>query len=85
MHLIIHSELATILFIALTANLSITGYVGGLLQSEPILKGKIVDEIRSAWSYNKYVAFQELNGIAVTAQDRAKIETGLNVTDDIIL
>jgi hypothetical protein len=71
-------------FIALTANLSITGYVGGLLQSEPILKGKIVDEIRSAWSYNKYVAFQELNGIAVTAQDRAKIETGLNVTDDII-
>jgi len=70
-------------FVALTTSLSITGYVGGILQSEPILKGKIVDEIRSSWSYNKAVASQELNDISVPSADRAKTETGLNVTDDI--
>lgn len=69
--------------VALTASLSITGYVGGILQSEPILKGKIVDEIRSSWSYNKAVASQELNDISVPVGDRNKTETGLNVTDDI--
>lgn len=75
-------------FIALTTSLSINGYVAGLVQPSIILKGKIVDESRSSWSYNKgVIASQTLNegggAIAVPSIDRAKITTGLNITGDI--
>lgn len=72
-------------FIALTASLQILGYSGGAQKIGTILKGTIIDEIRSSWSYNKgVISSQTLNTIPVTPpNERALIETGLNVTDDI--
>jgi len=72
-------------FVALTASLSLLGYAGGLQKVEPILKGIVIDEIRSSWSYNKgIISSQELNSVPVVpATERSLIETGLNVTTDI--
>ena len=75
-------------FISLTTSLSVSAYVLGALQSSIVLKGVVVDETRSAWTYNKgVVASQTLDegagAVTVPLADRAKITTSLSITSDL--
>jgi len=75
-------------FTALVANLTLGGYVGGLVQPSIILKGKIVDETRSVWTYNKgVISAQTLDEgagpVVVPVLDRDKTTTGLSITGDV--
>lgn len=75
-------------YIALEASLSVGAYVGGVLQTLPILKGKIVDETRATWVYNKSVASQTLDEgfgpASVPAINLLKTTTGLTMISDTI-
>ena len=75
-------------FLALTVDLSIGAYISSVLEDQPVLKGKAVDETRSTWSYNKGIissqTLDEGSGpVAVPSIDRAKTTTGLTITEDI--
>ncbi len=75
-------------FTALVANLTLNGYVGGLVQPSIILKGKIVDETRAIWTYNKGIissqTLDEGSGpVAAPVLDRDKTTTSLTITDDV--
>ncbi len=75
-------------FLALTVSLSIGAYISSVLESQPVLKGKTIDETRSSWSYNKGIigsqTLDEGSGPVVVAPvDRAKITTLLTITEDI--
>jgi len=75
-------------FTALVANLTLNGYVGGLVQPSIILKGKIVDETRAVWTYNKgVISAQTLDEgagpVVVPVLDRNKTTTSLSITGDV--
>ena len=73
-------------YVPVELNFSTSAYILSALQSEPILKGKIVDEIRSTWTINKNVSTQSIdedgNVTALNAADRNKTTTGLTITDN---
>ena len=75
-------------FLALTVSLAIGAYISSVLESQPVLKGKVIDETRSSWSYNKGIissqTLDEGSGpVSVPSVDRAKITTSLAITEDI--
>ena len=76
-------------YIPLENTLTVQAYVASVLQSQPILKGKVVDELRSTWTYNKVIASQTLteNGSATSLpiEDRDKTTTGLSITADAVI
>ena len=45
-------------YIALSVDLAMSVYSGNVLQSMPVLKGKVIDRVALSWSYNKAIASQ---------------------------
>ena len=73
--------------IQLTASLAVSPLVSGILQSQPVLEGKTVDEIRLLWSYNVgVIASQTISYDAVVdtiaSPDRSIIYTSQTVESD---
>lgn len=53
-------EIGTYEYVNLVAALTLIAKVSGVAQSIPVLKGKVVDRVELAWSYNKTVVSQTL-------------------------
>ena len=74
-------------YIGLITSLSLGAYIEGTLTSLPITKGRIVDEVRLNWTYNKQTIVSQiltLDGVdeSLDIELRTITKSSLNITSD---